>query len=114
MKSSKNKKKKQMSRSDLVVNILLGIGALLIAGLIGYTVLKPKPGPQLISSAALERAAKVQTLDPSLFSGKSRAAYQAAKDVPGVLVQVGCYCGCMQNSGHEHNLHCFKDMHGDT
>ena len=43
-----------------------------------------------------------------------RASYQAARDVPAVLENVACYCGCFGNSGHRNNLDCFKDSHGLT
>jgi hypothetical protein len=51
------------------------------------------------------------TLTPEAFSGKVREAYQAAADIPEVLSQVECYCGCMQEKGHTSNLFCFKDKH---
>ena len=53
------------------------------------------------------------TLSPDLFADPvARDAYQAAKDVPEVLEQLPCYCGCMQHFGHKNNLFCFKDAHG--
>ena len=56
----------------------------------------------------------VQTAPPSLFTGRARDAYQAARDVPEVLREIPCYCGCMQNDGHRNNLDCFTDNHGAT
>ena len=52
-------------------------------------------------------------LSPALFTDpKARAAYQTAKDIPEVLEQLPCFCGCMMNMGHKNNLFCFMDQHG--
>jgi len=57
----------------------------------------------------------IATLDPSLFTGRARAAYQAAKDVPEILAQLPCFCGCLSSKelGHKNNLYCFADSHGN-
>jgi hypothetical protein len=52
------------------------------------------------------------TQDPAQFAGRARTAYEAAKEVPEVLAQLPCYCGCMSGFGHRNNLDCFKDNHG--
>ena len=63
------------------------------------------PNPFVLASAG--------TLSPDLFADPTaREAYQAARDVPEVLEQLPCYCGCMQHFGHKNNLFCFKDEHG--
>src|SRR3989442_1599659 len=62
-------------------------------------------------SAAIAKSADV--LSPSLFDdARTRAAYQVAKDIPEVLEQLPCFCGCMSSFGHKNNLFCFKDQHG--
>ena len=58
-------------------------------------------------------AALVATLDPDLFTGKAREAYQAAKDIPEILQQMPCFCGCLSHFGHKNNLYCFHDRHGN-
>jgi len=60
-------------------------------------------------------ATLISTLDPSQFTGKARAAYQAAKEIPEVLVELPCFCGCMDSKelGHKNNLYCFADAHGN-
>jgi len=60
-------------------------------------------------------ATLISTLDPSQFAGKARAAYQAAKEIPEVLVELPCFCGCMDSKelGHKNNLYCFADSHGN-
>jgi hypothetical protein len=50
------------------------------------------------------------TLDPNLFRGKAKRAYEVAKEIPEVLVQIPCFCEC-EVSGHENLLDCFIDNH---
>ena len=52
-----------------------------------------------------------RTLDPSLFKGKAKQAYQIAREIPKVLAQVPCFCEC-EAYGHENLLDCFIDEHG--
>jgi len=55
----------------------------------------------------------IATLDPQNFTGRARAAYQAAKEIPEVLAQMPCFCGCKDGLGHKSNLYCFADGHGN-
>jgi hypothetical protein len=52
-----------------------------------------------------------ETLDPNLFKGKAKEAYQIAKDIPEILSQIPCFCEC-ESYGHENLLECFIDKHG--
>ena len=52
-----------------------------------------------------------RTLDPNLFRGKAKQAYQIAKEIPEVLAQLPCFCEC-EDYGHENLLDCFIDRHG--
>ena len=54
------------------------------------------------------------TLSPAQFSHdpKAQSAYQVAKDIPEVLEQLPCFCGCKDGLDHKNNLFCFKDQHG--
>ena len=52
-----------------------------------------------------------KTLDPKLFRGKTRQAYQIAREIPVVLAQIPCFCEC-EAFGHENLLDCFIDQHG--
>ena len=56
----------------------------------------------------------IATLDPAQFTGRAKTAYQAAKEIPAVLAQLPCFCGCMDSEqlGHKNNLYCFADTHG--
>jgi len=52
-----------------------------------------------------------KTLDPNLFKGKAKKAYQIAKEIPEILSQMPCLCEC-EPYGHENLLDCFIDRHG--
>ncbi len=91
------------------INILLLAGALIFtSAIVWYTVKGPAPDQR----AALPKP-NVTTLDPAQFSGQARTAYEAAREVPEVLAQLPCYCGCMTGFGHRNNLDCFHDGHGE-
>ena len=102
MKSNKKKKK---SKS----NLWLGIGAAAFLAVIAWFTLGGSGGTSLPAGLNL-----VATMSPSYFANdpKAQAAYQTAKDIPEVLAELPCFCGCMQNFGHESNLFCFRDEHG--
>jgi hypothetical protein len=89
-------------------NLTLGIIAVLLLGGIAWLSLRDT-GTQPDSNVKVS-----QTLAPTLFEGKTRDAYQAAADVPEVLEQLPCFCGCMENNGHDNNLFCFRDAHAAT
>jgi len=52
-----------------------------------------------------------KTLDPKLITGKDREGYQVAREIPEILAQIPCFCGC-EAVGHENLLDCFVDEHG--
>lgn len=52
-----------------------------------------------------------KTLDPNLIPGEDRQGYQIAKEIPEILAQLPCFCGC-EAVGHENLLDCFVDEHG--
>jgi Protein of unknown function with PCYCGC motif len=52
-----------------------------------------------------------KTLDPNLIKGEDRNGYQIAKEIPEILAQLPCFCGCGA-VGHENLLDCFVDEHG--
>jgi len=91
-------------------NLALGVIAVAIIAGIGWYSLRGT-GDETETSAQLSRSDGV--LSPSIFDDpKTRAAYQVAKDIPEVLEQLPCFCGCMAHFGHKNNLFCFKDQHG--
>ncbi len=102
MKSSKKK-------SGSKQNLFLGIAAIAILAGIAWVSLRPTNDTSHESVATL--AADV--LSPAMFTDtKARAAYQVAKDIPEILEQLPCFCGCKKHFGHQNNLFCFKDQHG--
>ena len=93
-------------------NLWLTVVAIVILAGIAWVSLRTTGEPSDDQQANLKSA---EVLSPSLFSDeKTRAAYQVAKDIPEVLEQLPCFCGCMMNMGHKNNLFCFKDQHGSA
>ena len=95
-------------------NLILGIAAVAIIGAIAWTSLRGTTTEPADSASATSIAAKsAEVLSPTIFDDeRTRAAYQVAKDIPDVLEQLPCFCGCMTSFGHKNNLFCFKDQHG--
>ena len=62
-------------------------------------------------SPATSSAALPATLPPDMFTGTVRQAYQVAADMPGVLAELNCHCGCDRSQGHRNLLDCFSDTH---
>lgn len=54
------------------------------------------------------------TLDPNMFQGQVKQAYQIAERRPTLLAQMHCYCGCDRTNNHKNLLDCFRDMHGSS
>ncbi len=54
------------------------------------------------------------TLDPDLFTGEVKQAYQIARAHPALLEKMHCYCGCDRIDGHKNLLDCFRDRHGSV
>jgi len=91
-------------------NVVLGIVAVAIMAGIAWVSLHGT-SESTSESTGISKSAGV--LSPTLFNDeKTRAAYQVAKDIPEVLEQLPCFCGCMTSFGHKNNLFCFKDQHG--
>jgi len=91
-------------------NLFLGIAAVAIMAGIAWVSLRATNEP---AEDAGVIAKSVDVLSPALFTDeRTRAAYQTAKDIPEVLEQLPCFCGCMSSFGHKNNLFCFKDEHG--
>src|SRR4029079_18120595 len=86
---------------------LISIGIVILVGSIWFALHLSSTNKEELSTAQL-----IATLSPELYSGRARAAYQAAKDVPEVLAQLPCYCGCKDGLGHKSNLYCFADEQG--
>jgi hypothetical protein len=50
------------------------------------------------------------TLAPERFEGQVRLAYQVAKEIPGTLAQLPCFCYC-DTIGHKSLHSCYEDEH---
>jgi hypothetical protein len=93
-------------------NLGLSIAAVVILATIAWVSLRTTSEPAA-PEQAVENPKAAAVLSPALFTDpKARAAYQTAKDIPEVLEQLPCFCGCMMNMGHKNNLFCFTDQHG--
>ena len=51
------------------------------------------------------------TLDPGSFTGITRDAYRAVREIPVTIAQLPCYCHCDQGFGHKSLYSCFEDDH---
>ena len=51
------------------------------------------------------------TLAPEAFTGKTRLAYQAVREIPQTIAQLPCYCHCDRGFGHKSLHSCYVDGH---
>lgn len=51
------------------------------------------------------------TLNPESFTGITREAYRAVREIPVTIAQLPCYCHCDQGFGHKSLYSCFEDDH---
>ena len=57
------------------------------------------------------RASLTPTLDPERFTGMTRDAYRAVRQIPTTIAQLPCYCHCDEGFGHKSLYTCFEDEH---
>lgn len=57
------------------------------------------------------RANLAPTLDPEKFTGMTRDAYRAVRQIPTTIAQLPCYCHCDEGFGHKSLYSCFEDDH---
>jgi hypothetical protein len=86
----------------------------IIAAVVTLVILFIGVGAWSLRSASDPPASKANnlTLDPKLFSGSAREAYEIAAKDPALLAQLHCYCGCDKELGHRSLLDCYRDEHG--
>ena len=77
----------------------------------GWQVGELRPdGLRIIPSGRSDASA---VLDPARFAdAKVRHAYWVATQIPEVLNQLYCWCGCENRGVHRSNLQCFEDEMG--
>ena len=51
------------------------------------------------------------TLEPEKFTGPTREAYRAVREIPVTIAQLPCYCHCDKGYGHKSLYSCFEDDH---
>ena len=91
--AKKTKQNTPVSNTATKINILLIAGALVItSGIIWYALKGPA---QTVQREVLPKP-NVTTLDPARFTGRTRSAYQGAKEVPQVLAQLPCFSNTQQ------------------
>ncbi|MBW3554868.1 MAG: PCYCGC domain-containing protein [Gemmatimonadetes bacterium] len=66
-------------------------------------------GLRIIPSGSSDASA---VLYPDQFGGQTRQAYWIATQIPEVLNQLYCWCGCENRGVHRSNLGCFEDSMG--
>ena len=60
---------------------------------------------------APSKSSLAPTLDPGQFTGITRDAYRAVREIPVTIAQLPCYCHCDQGFGHKSLYSCFEDDH---
>lgn len=62
-------------------------------------------------TTAPSRGSLAPTLDPERFTGATREAYRAVRQIPVTIAQLPCYCHCDEGFGHKSLYSCFEDDH---
>ena len=60
---------------------------------------------------APSKSSLAPTLDPDKFTGPTREAYRAVREIPVTIAQLPCYCYCDEGFGHKSLYSCFEDDH---
>ena len=104
---------KQKGVHSLLTILVLSIGLILVNGDGAKTLADEtdsKAFKALKEKMMDPKTGLPKTLDPSAIKGKDREGYQIAKEIPEILAQLPCFCGC-EAVGHENLLDCFVDEH---
>jgi hypothetical protein len=110
-KQAQSKQQKSSLRGPMIAAAALVAMSGIVWGALWYTSPVPSRSDDA-ESGTPKVAALVATLSPDLFTGKAREAYQVAKEIPEILQNMPCFCGCPR-LGHKNNLYCFADQHGE-
>ncbi len=115
-KKEKGKKAKQTKKSSgMIIWIVGAIAVLAVVLFVTGNLPSGKGDVQKGRSFSVQGGEKRPTLSPSLFTGKTMAAYAIAKKYPEILDQVYCYCYCDDPPfNHKSLLSCFVDRHAAT
>jgi hypothetical protein len=110
-KSQRRCDKKRKDMSLWVGGIIAGVILFLVlTGYLPFGNIGSKKGKSFYVQGGETRP----VLSPSLFVGKAKEAYAAAKQYSKVMDQVFCYCKCDEPpTYHKSLLSCFTDKHGE-
>jgi len=103
-----------VSRRRLLVTGAVGLPVLFGGGLIWRRWRDASWDATSQVSSGVRRRETRPTLDPARFTGKAALAHRAAREIPEVLDQLHCYCGCDRDAGHVSLLSCYTDGHAVT
>lgn len=102
------KQRREKGTSPLYAVLFVALLVVVVGGAM-FLVATPPPKP------AADTSHQKMVLDPAKFKGEVREGYQIARDIPGVLSQLNCHCGCdnpQHTPYHRSLLECFTDDHG--
>lgn len=117
--------------------LLIGgiVGLLVVAVLMVNSASKDQPGPAATQTTpasqstpahnhspaaqtipaffqvAPSKSSLAPTLEPEQFTGPTREAYRAVRQIPVTIAQLPCYCHCDKGYGHKSLYSCFEDDH---
>lgn len=74
---------------------------------------KPKRVPAHFE-AAPSLSSLAPTLPPERFTGPTKEAYAAVREIPQTIAQLPCYCYCDEEHGHKSLHSCFEDAHAGS
>jgi hypothetical protein len=116
-KRSKGQKRSQDKSAKKRKIFLILIGGIISVALVLLVLSGHLPFQSIISkkgkSFYVKGGETRPVLSPSLFEGMAKEAYAAARQYPGVMDQVFCYCKCDEPpTFHKSLLSCFTDNHG--
>lgn len=95
----------------IIIGLMMTIAAIFVMASEGYSA---QPDRAAAADRSLQQGESRATLDPGLFSDpKVKNAYQVAKEIPGVLDSIYCFCKCKESPAFKHKslLSCFVDNH---
>ncbi len=108
-KASKDPVKKQSPVIWVVAGVIAIVAVLAFTGNLPFTGSEAEAG----KSFNLKGKETRPLLDPALFTGQTRRAYEVAHNYSEYLDEVFCYCYCDRDPfNHFTLLSCFADRHG--
>lgn len=125
----KRSKARSLTRVFIILALVLAVAGGLATSYTGHTPDPPEPqqiddgrsapllgelrpnGLRLVSTGRSDASV---VLAREQFTGRVRHAYGIATEIPEVLNQLYCWCGCIDRGEHRSSLQCFEDLMGVT